>query len=809
MAFVPPTVPLNYLQPPDQEVSEADKKKNNYAWYVQWGRYVVSNFWNPLRSTFMPGFDTSMDRLNDRMVENIVYYYGVQGLKSLNYARASNSNRSVQAVFIPDQKIRTLVDYMKGNVIEMIQPLKDSISAKGLTPHIQSERDILWSQLKAQYYLEQQLQGTGVAYKPLPDKQFESLQDIDDFMAEWQHEYEITATAITQNIYYDQNLSVQLENDGFQVLLGSICSTLVEVENGKVINTEIPCYNAIYDYRSKDQYGKGAMIAGGVFNATPAELFAKFPSLTIEERQEISWAVTGGETSKDFCQFYNDNQPNVIWWNQASGTVTYAIVYFIARKDLQYKVLPNSFGGEKIINISEGMATYATTGKEAKKVDPAGTEWAWMVHKCVLIGNKIAVDCGYPPYQIRQGGAKVIPELPIKQLYHASINGFARSVVDRLRQHADFRGLLMEKVQELVANDIGKAYFINGSVIDQFDSAEEILKDFKAMKIHVRTGVSGEANDPINGQKTVEMVDMSLDPNIMNYIRLADNESRLMEEIVSIPAVALGQQTDTIGKGVQQRTITQATLGQKSFYSSLMEHWRQKFQYNFNVAKLLYTEQPNTIKLLPISEKQTYMLNVTKAFRAEQLGIYIRPNDPIEEKDMQIFEQSILGFMQNINAPGALEGLKTSLSLIKSNTFTEALENIEKQIRVNKKAQAVLMTAEQQANATQQAQQAQAAQQAIILQQYGDLMRKLQEIETKAAWDYKTKVDVALLNQETQKGQLEAAALIQNAHAEVQHQRDMELQQLGQQQEMEQNDQLNEHAMEQQDNMPAPAAPAS
>lgn len=768
MAFIPPLTPLSYLQPPDQEVSEADKFKDDKKWWCDWGRYIVSTFWNPIRRDFYENAVANTLRFNDRMMENIKYYYGVQGMNSLNYARADATNRQGTAVFIPDQKIRSLVDYMKGNVIDMIQPIKDSISATGLSEHIQSERDLLWSQLRLQYDLQKRgMQEMGVSYSPLPEKQFDSIQAIDDFMAEWQHEYEEAAVAITENIYFEQNLSEQFEDDGMNVLIGSLCSTLVEVENGRVVNTQIPCYNAIYDYRSKNQYGKGAMVAGGVFNATPAELFAKFPELTLQERQVIeTGCMSNTQEWIDFRNFYNDGASNITHWNADSGTVSYAICYFIARKDLEYKVFPNAFGGSKVINITDGMPTYATTNKKAKG-DIAGTKWAWMVHKCVLIGNYICTDCGYPEYQIRPNGDHTMPQIPIIQLHHASIAGFSRSVVDRLRQHADFRGILMEKVQVLVANDIGKGYFIRGSAIDGMTDPEEILKDLKAMKIHVITGASGEVDNQLDGQKTIEMIDMSLDPNIMNYIRLADNESRLMEEIVSIPSVALGTQTDVIGKAVQQQTIVQATYGQKSFYTSLMEHWRLKFQYNFNTAKLLYTEAPETVKLLPISEKQTYLLKVTKKFRAEDVGIYILPNDPIEAKDMQIFEQAILGYMQNINAPGAADALRNSLKLMGAKTYSQAIEGLDKFIRNQKADQAKAQAMQQKAEMAGMQQQSQLQEQQIITQQYTNLINKLKEIEDTKSWDYKIAIDSIEAKMSKVIDQKFAEGIIKANHAEI------------------------------------------
>lgn len=825
MAFIPPLTPISYLQPPNQDVSEEQKNADDKLWWAQWGRWIVYTFWNPLRRNFFPGIDETDGRIHDRMLENTIYYFGEQGLKSLAYARPLGVNRLGTSVFIPDQKIRTLSDYMLGNVIEMVAPIKEAISATGLSSHIQSDRDELWAQLKAQYFLQNQgLEQMGISYKPLPDKQFDSLQDIDDFMEEWKHEYEKNAVAITKNIYYDQNLEAEFIDDGLNVIIGSLCSTLFEVENGKVAESSIPCRNAIYDFRAQNQYGKGRMIAGGVFHATPAELFAKFPQLTLEERDQINNVAKNDSENyaQDFCNYYNDNQQNILWWNRNAGTVSYAILYFIARKELNYKIALNSFGGKKVVNIfdqtdtggkSVKTPTYAVSGKQAKTKDIAGTEWAWMVHKCVLIGNKIVTSCEYPPYQIRTGGPKTIPELPIVQMLQGSVMGYSRSVVDRLRQHADFRGLLMEKVQELVANDIGKCYFIRGSVMDGLDDPETLLKDLKTLKIKVITGASGEPNDPHDGDKMIEMIDMSLDPNIMNYIRLADNESRLMEEIVSIPAVALGTQTDVIGKGVQQRTITQATLGQKSFYNSLMEHYRQKLQYGFNVAKLLYTESPETVKLLPISEKETYLLKVTKKFRAEDVGIYIKPNDPIEAKDMQIFEQAILGFMQNINAPGALEGLKTSLNLIKADTYTDALDKIEKQIRLNKKSQALMQQAQAQATAQEQQQAGIIAQQTIMLQKQADFIREIEKLNTSKAWDYETAM--AKLGKDLE-GKI-ADAIIKYSHDEVAHARAQDLQQSqGQQQQqlqqqdhsntMEQNDQLNQHAQEQQDNAPATAA---
>lgn len=290
------------------------------------------------------------------------------------------------------------------------------------------------------------------------------------------------------------------------------------------------------------------------------------------------------------------------------------------------------------------------------------------------------------------------PELSVKSYCYRLTMGYARSIASRLRQMADEKGRLREKIQQLTAADKGKNFVI---FADQLEgtSAAEVYEDFSTMNITVINRKNGQ---PINDGKYSnmgEVVDLSLSPTVQLYRQLILDCDAEMESIANVPAVSLGLQNGPIGKGVQQNTLQQATLGQLSLYEGLNEHWRIKLQYAANLYKNANAGKEMVIRMGP---SDTDVINLPKYVRYQDVGVFIEANDDVEGNNKQMFDDALFNYGQNPTDEGA-EALLNIMRLMRPGTYNEKIDLLQEYVE-RKKA----LTQQQQAASQESEQKRQA-----------------------------------------------------------------------------------------------------
>ena len=115
--------------------------------------------------------------------------------------------------------------------------------------------------------------------------------------------------------------------------------------------------------------------------------------------------------------------------------------------------------------------------------------------------------------------------------------GENRSVVARLHKHQDRIDFITNEITKMLNRAKGKVYLINRQKLGS-STAKDVISDFERMGIHITDGsATGEDFVPGQDARMVEVVDMTLDPNVQQYVNLRVEEERLMEEIVNIPKI--------------------------------------------------------------------------------------------------------------------------------------------------------------------------------------------------------------------------------------------------------------------------------
>jgi hypothetical protein len=250
------------------------------------------------------------------------------------------------------------------------------------------------------------------------------------------------------------------------------------------------------------------------------------------------------------------------------------------------------------------------------------------------------------------------PMLPIRLFLPEMEMGEPRSLTAKAVNIQDEMDRLKFKIQEKTSNDLGKVYIINGETLGAGVGAKELISDLKVMKVHVKEA-SGEPGNVADEKRMVEMIDMSLDPNIMRYIELYHEQERIIQRIFNYNDVTMGVQEQTIGKAVQEQSISRSEIGTMSLYDSFMEYIRQDMQMSMNLWKMINSEDEQT---LVVGKNGAEVLKMTKDMQFEKMLLFIEPNDNLDKASMARIQQIAFADSQNgkMDSLDYIEGVELS-----------------------------------------------------------------------------------------------------------------------------------------------------
>ena len=706
-----PRSSINF-SPPDDFVPES---KKDAEWFTQYARWIVATFYNQSRSSFYVE-DIPRIGISEEIIQNWSYYFARQANYNYKYATTSFDGKELPAVWVPGGKIPQLIDHINGNLLASINSIE--VTATNMSANVVSDRLNLKEKLLIKYEYKDALSQfpQGVEFRPVDDPVADSLEtpeEIDRYTSTIQDKYAIIAENIGANQMLADNLADKFLQDGMNQYVGGLSSILTEVQNGRVVNTVLDSQDVIWDNRVNDPFNKGAMCCGFVKHAAPyQEVINRFKNdLTDDQIQDIRHMAESGYSNMDeFISYYNQGfgwGNKFQWWNRGGSsnmTVAYATVYFIAPRNFPFKKMNNRFGVERNTQIKPDKKYDIGNGERVEGKQISGDWSGWDIYQATLIGNKYVCCYGLMSNALRENDNKGRPMLPMRTLCsNMNINQGA-SMVTRLKKHQDLLDLYSYIIQRKVAADWGKGYIFNGSKMGSVTSTE-IANDLKTMNVHVAVGVSGESDDPTNLQRMVEPVDMTLDQNIIRYIELKAEQEREMEEIVSISRIALGQQTSTTGKGVQQRTISQNSYGTAKLQESIMQHFNQVMQYNVNLRQMLISYGEPIKEPLYLGREGVAIIDIMdpKEFGTQQFEIYLDIFSTYSEQDRADIKAIAMANAQN----GGIDLIDFIEHILLSRTPNQAVAGLKlsrnKQIKdQNAQAQAQAQAEGQQAAALQE-----------------------------------------------------------------------------------------------------------
>jgi hypothetical protein len=678
---------------PNQFKSETEKNKD---WYKENVQYIMSHFNKRNDRTNRIKKVDDLENPVDEIVRMFTYYLGRQYNKDYYYTTQDQNNCDLPTVWINGQKITSLIDYMIGNVIQLIENIEPStkITSKAVEDKKKMLLDLALIKLEFQGLFNQIEEATGMAFNPMkiPDN-IQVPEDLYRFMEyDYKEQGEVIATKIVEDILNRNGYQDKYKQAFLYLLLGGYVGIHNRIENGKTYFDVLLPHNLILDRGKDDDFLSEARFTGVVDYMTTGDIIERFQDfLSIEEVEEIKKITTN-----NLYQLLDlTTHPYSTTWAFTYNSVPMLAVvtgYWVGMKDMKYEQTKDKFGN-----------THYSRPRKNKK----GQYWTKTIHKAILIGNKYVVEMGEEPNIVRKNDNPGDVEMPIKIFMPNMVLGENRSVVSRLHQHQDRIDYITNEITKMMNRAKGKVYIINRQKLGTA-TAKDVISDFERMGIHVTDG-SATGEDFVAGQdaRMVEVVDMTLDPNVNQLVNLRREEERIMEEIVNIPKVALGQQSGYVGAKTQAGTIAQSNLGTAYLYQGFIRFIEKQLAHAVNQFKISLLDSEGEIPLGLISERGKNYVTLTKDFSFEELGVYIKVKDFIDEQARERLLMQAQAAMQN-----QMIDMIDYIKIEQAKTYTETLKELNYSLARKQRQMEMLRREQQQMQMLQQQQQI-AAQQEI------------------------------------------------------------------------------------------------
>jgi len=683
---------------PNQFIPENQK---DTKWYMDSLRYVAEKY-NTQQNMLGYQNAATFEKPVDEMLRMFTYYLGKQDNKDYYYKTKDENNCSLPTVWINGQKLTSMIDFMIGNAIKMIENIEPSV--KGTSEALASKKNMMLelAMIKIKYKeIFDRMSEDGVEFNPTGVENFETSEDVYRFMQYDYKEYaEVIAQRLANDILYRNRFVEKYKQTFLYLLLGGVSGIENSIVNARQYKEIVLPYNLIWDNSVDDDFNSRAAYVGKIDWLTPGEILSRpeyLEYLTPQEIDEIKTVTTQTLDKMLGEEYITSNK--LRWWYNYSGVPKMACVtgYWIGYKELRYEQVKDQYGNEHFSKMRT---------KQNSKY------WVKTIYRGTLIANKYVVRNGEETNIVRRSDDPREVQLPISVFIPNMVMGETRSIASRLHKHQDRIDYLTYEITKMTDRAKGKVFILNKHKLGSATS-QEILNDFSTMGIHITDGnMTGEDFNNADYNKVVEVVDMTLDPNVQMMITLRREEERIMEEIVNVPKVAMGQQQGYLGAKTQAGSIAQSNLGTSYLYQGFIQYIERDLQFSLNQYKVsLLTLEKDTMGLL--DDRGIEFLQITEEFKFEDFGVYIKVKDFLDEQAKERLLSIAQAAMQ-----GGLIDMRDYLRIETAKTYTEILKELEysmdKKDREKKKQQEqaqIMQAAQQEAQMQMQNQQVEMAQQ--------------------------------------------------------------------------------------------------
>lgn len=642
-------------QAPNWDVHENERGQD---WWLGAARYFAQFYNNPqygFRNTsYLPDGPGGIEQSAglyfspiDEIIDNWSFFLGRQ---SQGHYAAFYSDFFGGIGYRPGNEIYEVIINKVGRLSEFFS--QSSITAELLSPEARSRKqlmiDLALFQVNASAVM-QDLEIAGATFSIIPPqmevKSKEQLLRIGETTFK-EYGCEI-AEEIALNHFTRLNLENLYKNAGLQLEVAGIAGIENQIVNGKLIKKLIAGHQIVWDNSIDDEHNKYGRFRGYFeYWVSPDEIIARYGAdLNDIDPDAIDYLknLKNNVNVPSWVAPINTlavNGQNV-WWGglgvgENAGTVSLLHLYFKGPKDSRWKKIKGRW-----------QRLYDDNDKFRKKYGYRIPEIWW---HCIVIGNKWVVECGPAYNQTYDVYDSDVPVCPMTIcIPNMAMNQYI-SDVGRIKAIQRQIDLCQSKINELFAKDYGKNYFLNFSALGlSKDEAQEVFQDFRSQRISFVSSL-GEIESNETQQRTSELIDLSLDPNVKVYADYMIMYKQILRENIGVPDVALGTQPSYIGKGVQDGTLASVAISMNSFFRCLLQFCQQDLQVGVNMQKISFYSGDNDEAVMEmIGQKGLNFIKSSAEYSMERLGVYLKFEDIISATQKNELKQVLLAEVQNKN----------------------------------------------------------------------------------------------------------------------------------------------------------------
>lgn len=618
----------NYLQPM-QKIPEKDMTTE---WYLQNARWIASNYNQWINNLIPNGSPASNDnefmaRWATSTIYWYSYYFGRQAMRNYAFITNDEKNAPLPIPLFKDQSIPTIINFMLGNVKDIINVLPKIISAFGISDDIVSMKQLKMDLAKFKLDYEELVEEQRVyGAEILKGMNFNSEEEITKYFQE-------TSKEMAEEIYETLAIDSLMKNNWKEIftsttrdifVTGFGCIKISAIA-GRVVYQRIPPWMCIWDWSSSSSQGRKARFGGHLEQLGVPEVMARWGNqLTPTQQKELEVIARNQRYQQPFNSLIP--QTNLIWWRQgASGQPLITIAH-------------TEWVGYKELRSSDGKVEHTTTRRRA-----------------TIIGNRFIVDFGECDNIVEDKYNPSDTELSYRWCTPTAEFGYAQGIVEKLHSMSDAISLYRTKMMQLIARSKGKNYIIRAWKLPDSMRTPDLIADFSRMGLTVLNDAS-EEDDP--NSRLVEQVDMTMDPTVIGLINVIAEMKATMDDAMSIPPGVRGSTSGYMPAKTQAFNKAQSTQGVKIYYDACYEFFENCINYAADTAKIMVTSDEMYEGSFIVGEKQVKWLKLeAKDLKFSSLGVFLELEDLSDEQDKEQLKQIVLA---DIN-----RGTLTSMDFVK------------------------------------------------------------------------------------------------------------------------------------------------
>lgn len=624
-------------------------EQDDIQWYNQNIRFGLSTYNRPLfvngRLTYIKddngatmqdsnksGADSDYTLPVQDMILNMLYYFGRQPNLDYSYLTQNVTKNNIQAAWIKGQKVSRLVDHLTNSINTMLS--NGAWEADNISPRARGEKSDMLKQLLMMHEMKPffaDMANQGVQSGVANGQQFEFPEEIYRYMeTDYKEQAAEIMTMLADGLWSKSGWSYKAYQAARYMICTNIACAEHTVLNGICQWEVFSPHQLIWDMRQDDDYNRYGMFRGRIRASTASEIIRKYDFKGADKEELI--AMTDDNNLGQPMNYL----PNITWWNynQAYNTVTEVTMYWRAlnKEGLMDVFKGTLVGGKWLVNIG--------------KIDNVVED----ITNCGLVDMPISIFC---------------PNMMLSQY---------RSAVGRLRDLQNEVDALKFKVRETIGRAKGRTHIIRGNKLSGSIDVQEVFEDLSEIGLHV-TNSSGEAGNPLEKDRLVEEVDLTLDPNVQRIYEIAKLEMDEMEEIVAASKTALGQQQRYIGGAAMQQNMAQSSMGMAYLIDGFMDWVQRNMQYAVDAQKEIIAAGECKIDEFWIGARNILYLKQIKKVRFESFLMVLDINNPMTEADKKEMTAMVQAAIQNQQLTftdyAVIKNMKTKSEIIDYLEYTD------------------------------------------------------------------------------------------------------------------------------------------